>query len=55
MGTGLASRHLGEAGSLVKATGSRGFEALAPLVRTVSHCCWVSASGLFGSTGAQEA
>lgn len=54
MGTGLASRHLGQAGSLMKAACTRGFEALALLARTVSHCCWVSASGPFESMGVRE-
>lgn len=54
MGTGLALRQLGEAGSLVKAACTRGFKALALLARTVSHCCWVSASGPFESIGARE-
>lgn len=46
MGTGVASRHLGESGSSVKAACTRDFEALALLAGTVSHCCWESASGL---------
>lgn len=54
MGTGLASRYPEEPGSLVKAACTRGFEALALLARTVSYCCWVSASGLFECTGARE-
>lgn len=52
MGPGLASRYPEEAGSPVKAACTRDFEALTLLARTVSYCCWVSASGLFESTGA---
>lgn len=52
-GTGLALRHLGKAGSPVKAAWTQGLWSSGPVDKN-GHCCWLSVSGLFEREGTRE-